>query len=72
MKKKAPKQISIETLQQLVETATPENFARLETDLVVWFRVNVALRAAGVKGKVRMLWTDDGKTGLTSVDFTPW
>jgi len=76
------KKYEIQTLEQMVNIATPENFERLSIDFLHWFRYTTELFAKmkereEYKGKmnsdiakVKFTWIDDGKTGFKGIELT--
>jgi|JI9StandDraft_1071089.scaffolds.fasta_scaffold136244_3 hypothetical protein len=66
-----PKPVMIATLQDLVNTVTPENMKLLYEDLGIWLVSMTAMKAAGMElGEVAMEWTDDGKNEITGMHIT--
>lgn len=76
---KNPKEYEIETLEQLVNIVTPENFERLTIDFLSWLNY-VNLSFAKIKEKenlkdklnseiatVKFVWVDDGKNKIKGV-----
>lgn len=69
-KKTAPKPVHIATMTDLVNTATPQNFDLLMSDLALWLHSMICIKACGVELKeCAMEWTDDGKNELTGYDI---
>jgi hypothetical protein len=77
------KTYEIETIEQLINISTTENFENLGTDFLLWLNhINhtfAELRKDNPKyenmsnseiAKVKFVWTDDGKQGLTGVKLT--
>ena len=66
-----PKPVMITTLQDLVDTVTPQNMKLLYEDLGMWLLSMTAMKAAGMElGEVAMEWTDDGKNEITGMQIT--
>lgn len=69
-KKKAPKSVRIETLQDMVDVATAENFELLMQDLALWLHACLLVKITGAKIEyAAMEWTDDGKNEITGYDI---
>lgn len=76
------KTYEIETLEQLIDITTSENFERLATDFLYWLdeanRIFTELKKEpqykdknnSEIAKVKFVWTDDGVVGLSSVKLT--
>lgn len=76
------KTYEIETLEQLVNITTTENFERLAMDFLYWLdeanRIFIELKkdpqykdkSNSEIAKVKFVWTDDGEIGLTSIKLT--
>jgi hypothetical protein len=76
------KTYEIETLEQLVNISTTENFERLAYDFLAWLQYNNLIFEEYKKmpeykdklnsdiAKVKFVWTDDGKTGVVSFKIT--
>ena len=66
MSKKKKKSVHIATLQDIVDTATPQNVDLLMRDLALWIHTCVIMKTAGLgMSDVAMEWTDDGKNEIT-------
>lgn len=76
---KKPKEYEIETLEQLVNIVTPENFERLSIDFLSWLNF-VNLSFAKIKEKenlkdklnseiatCKFVWIDDGKNKIKGI-----
>jgi hypothetical protein len=71
-KKKSAKPVRIETLTDLVNVATPQNYELLMKDLALCIAFFMKAKSAGmVGGPCAMEWVDDGNNELTGfrVDF---
>ena len=76
------KRYEIETLEQLINIVTSENYERLATDFLYWLdfanqTFEELKKEPQNKGKqnceiakVKFIWVDDGKAGLTGVKLT--
>jgi hypothetical protein len=75
------KKYEIETLEQLVNITTPENFERLSVDFLLWLN-QVNQTFAKIKereeykdkmnsdiAKVKFIWIDDGKNDLKNIQL---
>lgn len=75
------KKYEIETLEQLVNITTPENFERLSIDFLLWLN-QVNQTFAKIKereeykgkinsdiAKVKFIWIDDGKNELKDIQL---
>lgn len=75
------KKYEIETLEQLVNISTTENFERLATDFLAWLHYNNIIFEEYKKNpeykdklnseiaKVKFIWIDDGKNELKNVQL---
>ena len=75
------KKYEIETLEQLVNITTPDNFERLSIDFLLWLnQVNQTFaklkereeykdRINSDIAKVKFIWIDDGKNELKSMQL---
>jgi hypothetical protein len=70
-KKKSAKPVRIETLTDLVNVATPQNYELLMKDLALCIAFFMKAKSAGMVGPFAMNWVDDGNNELTGfrVDF---
>jgi len=76
------KKYEIETLEQLMNITTPENFERISVDFLLWLNYTTETFAKmkereEFKGKmnsdiakVKFIWIDDGKNELKNVQLT--
>lgn len=73
---KKPKQYEIETMEQLINIVTPENFDRISIDFILWLNY-ISESFAKIKeneeykntpnselAKCKFVWIDDGKHEL--------
>jgi len=75
------KKYEIETLEQLINITTPENFERISVDFLLWLNYTTETFAKikerdEYKGKlnsdiakVKFIWIDDGKNELKNVQL---
>ena len=75
------KKYEIETLEQLVNITTPDNFERLSIDFILWLnQVNQTFAKLKEReeykdkinsdiAKVKFIWIDDGKNMLKSMQL---
>ena len=69
-RKEKVKAVRIETLQDLVDVVTPQNYELLMKDTALWLYSTMMIKAVGAELKgAHMLWTDDGKNELTGYDI---
>lgn len=78
------KEYKIETLNDLIDVATPENVDALIKDLSSWLRKNVEIfdefrkeypeKTKGLKNselaKVSFIWVDDGQNDFLGIELT--
>ncbi|MES2382498.1 MAG: hypothetical protein V4538_15730 [Bacteroidota bacterium] len=79
--KKEPKRYEIETIEQLVNISTTENYERLGIDFLLWLN-HINQTFAKLKerpeykdklnsdiAKVKFIWIDDGKNELKNIQL---
>ena len=72
-----PKKYEIETIEQLVNQSTVENFERLATDFLLWFNhINhfiAKYKESNPKSELpkvkKFIWIDDGKNELKNIQI---
>lgn len=70
-KKKAPKKLTITTIEELCNAATPENYDRLILDLRAFLaHATAATMLFGEAKCVAFIWTDDGEHVITGMTMT--
>lgn len=75
------KKYEIDTLEQLVNITTPENFERLSVDFLLWLsyvnnifaelkkQTNYKGKLSSEIAKTKFVWIDDGKNEVKSIIF---